>query len=155
MNTHGLVCDFGRHNGELYTRMPVQYLKWMVQSFHSKAEIAQAELSRRGTVTPDLDVSGHAIDSASLRLRKTWHETALSPNEGLHAWMVRMCQEALAQSQPDSEGAVYYRDIKFVFQAGAWPVLKTVMPRRNKNIESPDTSHQQSKGQNTGSPVGS
>lgn len=142
MNTHGLICDFGRHKGMLYTRIPVQYLKWMVQSGHSKAEIAKAELSRRGTVTPDLDISGHAIDSASLRLRRYWHETALSPDEGLHHWLVRMCQAALAQSQPDSEGVVLYGEIKLVFEPGAWPVLKTVMPRRNKNTVSPDTGHQ-------------
>lgn len=129
MNTHGMIVDFGKHSGMLYTRVPVQYLKWMVQSRHSKADIARAEMDRRGTVTPSVDVSGHAIDSASLRLRKTWYETALNQNEGLHAWLVRMCTEALALSKPDEEGVVFYNGIKLIFQPGEWPVLKTCMPK--------------------------
>jgi len=125
MNTHGMKVDFGKHTGELYTRVPVSYLKWMVQCNHSRGEIAQAELDRRGTVTPDVDVSGHAIDSASLRLRKKWHETA-KENEGLHAWLIRMCQEALL-NKIDNNGAVKHNGIKFIFQPGKWPMLKTVM----------------------------
>lgn len=132
MNTHNLIVDFGRHRGERYTRLPVNYLKWMVQSNHTKADIAKAELDRRGTVTPEFDLSGHAIDSASLRLRWYWHETAKSKEEGLHAWLCRMCKEALAQSQPDSEGVLFYGEMKMVFELGTWPVLKTVMPRRSK-----------------------
>lgn len=131
MNTHNLIVDFGRHRGERYTRLPVNYLKWMVQSNHTKADIAKAELDRRGTVTPEFDLSGHAIDSASLRLRWYWHKTAKSKEEGLHAWLCRMCKEALAQSQPDSDGVIFYGEMKMVFESGTWPVLKTVMPRKS------------------------
>jgi hypothetical protein len=128
MNTHNLVVDFGAHRGEPYTRLPVSYLKWMVQCRHIRADVAKAELARRGTVTPTLDISGHAIDSASLRLRGLWHETATSPNEGLHAWLVRMCAEALAAGEMDAENCIYYRGIKLVFEPGEWPILKTCMP---------------------------
>jgi uncharacterized protein (DUF3820 family) len=126
INTHGLVCDFGKHSGELYTRLPVSYLKWMVQIGHSRADIAEAELARRGTVTPEVDVSGHAIDSASLRGRKIWHETR-GENEGLHAWLCRMAAEARALNDRDAGGRYLFAGMKFAFEEGAWPVLKTVM----------------------------
>lgn len=132
MNTHGLRIDFGKHKGVLYTRVPVSYLRWMVQCNHSHAEIAKAELDRRGTVLPNVEVSGHAIDSASLRLRHIWHKTAKSDSEELHAWLCRICSEALAQSKSDDEGRIFYKGMKLVFEDGEWPVLKTCMPHQSK-----------------------
>lgn len=127
MNTHGLVCDFGRHRGTPYTRLPVSYLKWMVNSHHSRAEIAAAELARRGTVTPDLDVSGHAVDRASLSCLDVWEATRRD-GEGLHAWLCRVAAEALAEGDADAQGRLRHRGLKFVFERdGAWPVLKTVV----------------------------
>lgn len=134
MNTHNVQCDFGKHKGMLYTRMPVNYLKWMVQCQHSRSEIAKAELDRRGTVTPDLDISGHAIDRASLKLRKTWHESR-GKDEGIHAWLVRICTEALAEFEPDNEGRIFYNGMKLIFESGEWPVLKTIMPYKEKKNE--------------------
>jgi len=131
MNTHGLKINFGKHAGTLYTRVPVQYLKWMVQCSHSKADIAKAELERRGTVTPNVEISGHAIDSASLRLRWLWHETS-KKNEGLHAWLVRFCEDALKNHKMDEENCIYLDEVKLVFEPGEWPILKTCMPRRRK-----------------------
>ncbi len=133
LKTHHLVCEFGKHKGELWTRIPVSYLKWLVNTTplpNSTAGegrlIAAAELKRRGTVTPTIEISGHAIDSASLRCRKTWHECS-NPNEGLHAWLCRMAVEALA-IDPTGE-AIVYAGIKWVFVHGeAYPTLKTVMP---------------------------
>lgn len=127
MNTHGLVCDFGRHRGMLYTRLPASYLKWMVNSGHARAAVAAAELARRGTVTPDLDVSGHALDRASLSCLDCWEATR-HDGEGLHAWLCRVAAEALAEGDPDPQGRLRHRGLKFVFdREGAWPVLKTVM----------------------------
>lgn len=130
INTHGMICDFGRHKGTPYTRLPVSYLTWMVNSNHSRVEIAKAELKRRGTVTPDLDVSGHAIDRASLLCRRTWHETR-AKDEGLHAWLCRVAREALDAGNVNDKGRYEHLDIQFAFDAeGAWPVLKTVMPAK-------------------------
>ena len=66
INTHGMVMPIGRHAGTPITRLPVSYLLWMDQSAHSMANVARAELKRRGTTRPTLDVSNHAIDRASL-----------------------------------------------------------------------------------------
>ena len=127
MNTHGLICDFGRHKGTPYTQIPVSYLKWMVNVEHSRQEIAKSELKRRGTVTPDVDISGHAIDRASLRCRDIWHQTR-SKEEGLHAWLVRMTQEAIQKGEQDKNGKYIYNNMKLVIeQDGVWPVLKTIL----------------------------
>ena len=135
INTHNLVCDFGKHSGTLYTRIPVSYLRWMINANHPKAEIAAAELDRRGTVIPDMDVSGHAIDSASLRFRKTWHLTS-RPDEGLHAWLLRVAAEAVDKGMTDEEGRYHYLGIKFVFAMdGVWPVLQTVTHSKISQLE--------------------
>ena len=128
MNTHGLIIDFGKHSGTLYTRVPVGYLKWMVQSNHPKADIARAELERRGTVTPEIDISGHAIDSASNRLLGVWTGTK-TEGEGLNAWLCRLALEAFKSGPLDDEGCIRYKGIKWVFDPGEWPVLKTVIPK--------------------------
>jgi hypothetical protein len=132
VNTHDLIIDFGKHKGERWTRVPVNYLKWILNEpgmVEEKKAIAKAEMERRGSFTPDLEVSGHAIDRASLMLRKTWHETALSKEEGLHAWLCRMSQEALENGEKLESGKIRYMGMKFAFkQDGCWPVLKTVSP---------------------------
>lgn len=121
--------DFGRHKGTLWTRVPVSYLKWMVCAKHQQAPRAQAELDRRGTTTPDLDVSNHAIDRASLRLRKRWHETR-DADEGIASWLIRMATAARKDGARCGD-RIHYNGICFVFEDAsltAWPVLKTVMP---------------------------
>lgn len=129
MNTHGIKCSFGKFTGELYTRIPVSYLKWMVNVDSLESDVAQAELDRRGTVTPTLEVSGHAIDRASLSCRKIWHESR-GEDEGLYAWLIRMAQEALKEGDKDDKGRHLHNGMKFAFEEdGVWPVLKTVMRR--------------------------
>jgi len=132
MKTHHLVIDFGRHQGTLYTRVPVSYLKWMVNTDHTHKGIAQAELERRGTVTPDADISGHAIDRASLFCfdiyRRTRHK-----GEGLNAWLIRMMREAMDAGLIDDTGKHLHNDMKFAIDDdGIWPMLVTVM-RKTQN----------------------
>jgi len=131
IDTHGVRLEFGRHRGELLTRVPVSYLKWMLNAKHSQANLAQAELKRRGTVTPDLEVSGHAIDRASLLCRSFWHHDRRD-DEGLHAWLVRVSGEALKSGEKINE-KIAWKGMKFKFVAdGIWPVLLTVMPGTQK-----------------------
>lgn len=127
INTHNLVCDFGRHAGELYTRIPVSYLTWMVNQNTSRSHIAAAELKRRGTVMPTLEISGHAIDRASLSCRKYWHETR-GEQEGLNAWLLRVSKEALEKNEKDGKGRYVWGKIRLAIEDdGVWPVLKTVI----------------------------
>jgi len=133
IDTHGFRLPTGRHAGELITRVPISYLKWMVRERHSCADHAQAELDRRGVrIDSKLEISGHAVDSASLRCRKLWHDSALS-GEGLHAWLIRMGEAAIAMGTLKGD-KVAYGGMLFVFEGtGEWPLLKTVM--RDKSAE--------------------
>ena len=135
MNTHGLICDFGKHKDTPWTRVPVGYLTWMLSEPKMPEErkaIARAELERRGSVIPKIIVSGHAIDRASLSCRKIWHQTREN-DEGLHAWLVRMAQTALAMNDRLPSGKYAHEGMKFVFETdGDIPVLKTVMPGGEK-----------------------
>lgn len=132
----GQTLGFGKHKDMLWTRCPIGYLKWLLNQQdmpkHRK-DIAQAELDRRGTVTPDLDVSGHAIDRASLHCRKIWHETKRD-GEGIYSWLCRVARHALDLKDVDEQGRYHHLGMRFAFEDGAeWPVLKTVM--RDKNEE--------------------
>jgi len=135
--THGWTMPNGRHKGVLITRVPVNYLKWMVNAGHQHADHARAELDRRGTVTPEIDISGHAIDRASLLCRWCWHETS-NEGEGLHAWLVRVAQEALEQGEthPDHPERRAWIGLSFRFELdGVWPVLKTVLPANKRKAK--------------------
>jgi len=131
--THDWRMPNGKHRGERITRIPVSYLKWMVNEGHSCADKAEAELKRRGTVTPELDVSGHAIDRASLRCQHVWRETR-EEDEGLHAWLCRMAADAIAHGTPHKDRGRYaWKGLSFRFEMDhRWPVLKTVMPEKSK-----------------------
>ncbi len=133
INTHHLIVDFGKHKGTPWTHVPVSYLNWLVNSAPiadtSNRSIAAAELKRRGTVTPKIEVSGHAIDRASLSCRKVWHQTARDENEGIHAWLCRMSAEAIERGEKLNHGKIRYSGLDFVFEFGeCYPTLVTVMP---------------------------
>lgn len=129
---HGFVLDFGRHRGMLITRVPVSYLKFMVRNQTPHADVAAAELERRGTVTPNLEVSAHAIDRASLRLWDLYCRSR-KENEGLHAWLVRFGEAALKQPY-DGGGRHLYMGMEWVFDKhGVWPVLLTVHPAKRRH----------------------
>lgn len=130
INTHGYLMVKGRHKGVLITRVPVSYLLWLSQQeSHEEVEYAKAELERRGTVKPELDISGHALDRVSQHCLDIWERSRLGAGnnyEGIHAWLVRMCGEAL-KTDPDDKGRHHLNEMIFVFlKDGEWPVLKTV-----------------------------
>lgn len=131
INTHGVRINYGRHQGELYTRIPIGYLKWMVCNRCQEWEVAEAELARREVVTPTIEVSGHAIDRFSQRFLTIWEEhrqTANGTYEGLHAFLVRHGERAAAKAKFLNREKVEHLGIKWAFALdGAWPVLKSVM----------------------------
>lgn len=126
LNTHDVLMPSGKHKGERLTRVPVSYLKWMAnESGHSMRDLANAEIKRRGHVMPTIELSAHAIDNASLRVRKIWHETKLNEDEGLYTWLVRMVTEAM--QSPSADGVYYHHGMKLVVAQGEeFPTLKTV-----------------------------
>jgi hypothetical protein len=109
IDTHGKRIEFGKYTGERWTRLPVSYLKWIVTTQARDHDIARAELERRGTPLEDdgLEISNHAIDSASLRL---WAEYLgdKRKNEGLHRWLKRITTEALKGGEVDERNRVVW-----------------------------------------------
>lgn len=135
---HKYVISFGKHKGERLVHVPVAYLKWMVKENTRDADLAAAELKRRGTPKPsnqEIDISGHAIDRASrLLMSKFW--TNAKEEEGLHGWLCRVATEALKSGLNLGDGRVLYNDMKFIFTVeGKWPTLKTVLPKSGKEEE--------------------
>ncbi|MCH8243851.1 MAG: hypothetical protein IH897_14745, partial [Planctomycetes bacterium] len=132
------VMPHGRHKGKSIQRIPINYLKWMVNARHSHGEHARGELRRRGTVTPNLEISGHALNRASMLLWGRWEATR-HENEGLHAWLVRMSEAALkfGRAEYGCKDRLAYRGMSFRFEIDCeWPVLKTVMPmKREKEMQ--------------------
>ena len=127
LNTHGVTIPYGKHKGELITRLPVSYLNWMINKNADMADYARAEIDRRGHKLPEIELSGHAIDNASLRVRKIWHETR-GKDEGLYSWLIRITLEAIRKGERLESGKIKYLGMKLVVEQGEeFPVLKTVM----------------------------
>lgn len=127
LNTHGVVLNFGKYKDKLLTRVPVSYLRWMMNDKTPMWELAKAEFKRRGDTMPTVDLTGHAIDNASIRCRKIWHETR-KDKEGLYTWLTRMTLEARQHGEKLESGKIKYNGMEFVILEGAeFPVLVTVM----------------------------
>jgi hypothetical protein len=127
INPHGQTIEFGKHKGELFTRLPVSYLKWMINEGTKQSDVAKAEFARRGDTMPEVELSGHAIDNASLRVRKIWHETR-GQDEGLYSWLQRITLEALKNGEQKGDDAYVYQGMKLIICEGAeFPTLKTIM----------------------------
>ena len=131
MNTHDLIIDFGKHKGERWTRIPIDYLNWIINttedSENKTRKIAESEVNRRGSFIPTLDISPHAINKASLRCMDIWERTR-KENEGLHAWLHRMAEEALLLAPGLKAERIIYNNMRLVFNYGScYPALKTIM----------------------------
>lgn len=132
IDTHGEVIQFGRHIGELFTRLPISYLKWMINEGTQQRDLAAAELKRRGTVTPELEISHHAIDRASTRLERVWKKDREDPEEGVYTWLHRVALRAWKEGERLASGKVRIgcagHILKMAFEEGeVWPILKTIM----------------------------
>lgn len=143
-NTHNEVIGFGKHKGERWTRLPISYLKWMLNEFPVNSEVyamADSELERRGDTMPtEIEISNHAIDKASLRVRRAWH-TDRGQDEGLYSWLVRISTEALELKNKENEQneRVNYKGCKLIFTYGNhYPSLKTVMSDKSYKLPERD-----------------
>jgi hypothetical protein len=127
LNTHGVVLTFGKHAGKLLTRVPISYIRWMCNTDTPQSDLARVEFDRRGDTMPKVELTGHAIDNASLRVLRKWHETSRQ-DEGLYSWLQRMTLEAIESGERLDSGKIKYQGMKFVVEMGEeYPVLKTIM----------------------------
>ena len=141
VNTHNQTIEFGKHKGERWTRLPIGYLKWIMNEMSPDQEaykFAEAELERRGDTMPtDVEISNHAIDKASLRVRRMWHEDR-GQDEGLYSWLVRISTEALSVKNQVNEQneRIKWKGCKLVFTYGNfYPTLKTVLSDKSYKLE--------------------
>lgn len=135
----GYKMPNGKHVGEKLTRVPVGYLKWMANSNRDDSHLAQAEMRRRGTITPTLEISGHSIDRASTRLIAHWRKGRADTSEGLWSWLGREASAAWADHERRRVPgpAVTRNGVKFVFSLdGVWPTLKTVVAVKRRDRQS-------------------
>ena len=108
------VLQFGkRWRGTRIQEVDQTYLSWMVGAKAGPWEVAEAELERRGWHVPEVGLSGHAIDSASLRIRKQWHRDR-KPTEGLHSWLCRVVPEAIEKGENPKPGLYRWKDVDFM-----------------------------------------
>jgi len=136
LETHYYRLKTGQHRGEKITTVSRQYLFSMVQGKHKEAEYAVAELERRGTKKLSIDISGHAVDSASLYCLKHWKRLS-NDNEGIHSWVGRMAEEALlyaAQRDFDiHKNKFTYKGLVFVYDTkDAFPMLLSLHTPKGK-----------------------
>jgi hypothetical protein len=108
--------DFGKHKGERWTRVPVSYLRWPINVGSQWAEIAKAELERRGTILEhEIVLTPHAIDRFYLRYAKGgMRRQDIIEMGGIYSALHKIAQEALQQAKGAEE--VKYKKFKFVFK---------------------------------------
>lgn len=127
INTHGVRINYGKHKGTLVTRLPVSYLRWMINNNAPMVEYAVAELARRGDILPTAEISGHAMDRTSLRVARIWKDNRYE-DEGLYTWLMRITLEALTYGEKVSDDTYLYLGMKLVIVQGEeFPVLLTIM----------------------------
>lgn len=131
MDTHGVKLDFGRHKDKLVTRVPFSYLSWMVNEFppdDPKHMLADAELKRRGTKIPTIQLSAHAIDRFSQRRLKVYLDyVSNGGKEGLYTWLAQIAAKAY-ESRDKRTNKGTEEGITFAFEDGhSFPVVKTVL----------------------------
>ena len=110
-----------------------------------RKSLAEAELKRRGTIHPEIEVSGHAVDRASKECLSIWytdckkedgHEGSVNPQyfkEGIHSWLCRVSKEAYDHTNTDVAGRFLWKGMKFVIEKkNEWPIVKTVMIDKDK-----------------------
>lgn len=120
-------APYGKHRGELLTRVPVSYLEWMANNnVYPLRETAVRELTRRGVPPKEVNISLHAIDRASLRVAQEWRRD-MEPGEGLYSWLCRVTLEAKRDGYA-CNGAYYHKGLRFIIEDGAvGPTLVTIM----------------------------
>jgi len=127
VDTHGVTITYGRYKGERFTRLPIPYLKKMVEHKMAMSRYAKAELKRRGfDADKCIDISPHSIDMASTRLLGHWKRTRRK-GEGIFTWLHRIALEAIEKGNQDADGRYLHNKMKLSIKTeGVFPVLITV-----------------------------
>jgi len=143
LNTHLVELDFGKHKGQLLTRVPISYLKWFIankedsrgdtEKWNRWKELFKAELSRRGVEEHDgVEVTVHAADRFFERVEKL--------GKKCYTRFVREAKRALNRGIVSSEEKgvliMEYEGFKWVFATDTEPpTLKTIKWKGRSSFE--------------------
>jgi len=107
---------FGKHKGERWTRVPISYLRWLINVGSQYAELAKAELERRGTVLEhEIVLTPHAIDRFYLRYGGSGLKRQdIIEMGGIYSALYKLAVAALQQSK--GQEAIRYKKLKFIFR---------------------------------------
>ena len=136
----GYLLPHGKYEGVAITRVPIRYLirlanrKNVDRTYRKMRRVAQEELERRGGVLPDIELTAHAIDRASLHLYDKWIGLRRR-GEGLYTWLARISLAAFNDGSHVGGDEVHYKGMRFCFslESTKKPVLKTVMTTGKKS----------------------
>jgi len=122
------IVNFGKHKGERWTRIPISYLRWLIDVDSQYAPIAKKELARRGTILEhEIILTSHAIDRFYLRYFKAGIKRKdIVISGGIYSYLYKLANEALKLANGVEE--VKYKKLKFIFRYGKLDTaLVTVM----------------------------
>lgn len=152
VNTHHQIIDFGKHKGERWTRVPQDYLRWLIDQplnprFPDQEEnrkVALAELRRRGVTDAEMsriELAEHAIDRAAEQCFSIFkvdrrYDRNKNPEEGLCAWLRRVAVEAMENGKKGPNDDEYrWKRMRFIIRQGeSHPTLVTVMRSNHAEI---------------------
>lgn len=118
MDTRFILCTHPRVNGQSYTAVRITLLKRIAETDHLSATFAKEELLRRGYTDLPIEVSAHAIDSASNRYWKVWVQKRRA-QQGLVSWLREQAMYAYLKGVPVDDNVLVreYQGMTFCFQA--------------------------------------
>jgi len=132
-SVHYQIIHFGPHIGKPYTRLPIQYLRWLVNKdvqFENANKMALAELQRRGISLEKrhVDVSMHAIDRVTTDYFDVYLEHRASPREGVASWLFRTVENRLSWNSPSAgQEDFHLHGLRFIVRWGCThPTLVTL-----------------------------
>ena len=147
LNVTGLhLTGNGKYKGCSVTRVPTTYLRFVSDLNRKDKYIARAELKRRNIIKPDMELSGKALDAASLYCRDIWKKDA-GKKEGLYSWCLRMAKAAYIENNQIFTGLYLYKGMKFGIITPtceeSWPVITTIIRADMKKSKIQRTRDQQ------------
>ena len=133
---------FGKYKGELWTRLPIPYLKYLSNTATGAVQaIALSELNRRGVDAKSglgMEITMHAVDRASQKLLNKWAAERID-DEGLATWLARTGHEAIEKGTLKN-GRHEWDGISYVFKFGnIEPTLVSIYPITDQQNETENT----------------
>ena len=132
VRTDNVEIGFGKHRGQLWTRLPVSYLRWIMQQerkgqIEKAQDYAGSELERRGTdLSIEMEITPHAINKCSLR-HMGLYRAKKKKDEGIYTFILRMASFSIEKGEELVDGKRKIAGVTFCFDFSlCQPVLKTV-----------------------------